>query len=190
MTPRPRRGQQCPKSPRPGAHEVGGRGGPRSVWMEWWAGQERHWGRGGGGWGGAAAGNSEGSVLAVAVFCVMRETDVCSASRVTEELAGAAAVTRSRRRASFCQNTIFPSRGRSRTSLSCTDSWPKGRSTPRRRWEAPWLQAPQRAWPVSLDGLRQSLFSPPAQKGQRPPAKRKPSLPEPLCVGPRPVGPT
>lgn len=51
MTPRPRRGQQCPKSLRPGAHEVGGRGGPRSVWMEWWAGQERHWGRGGGGWG-------------------------------------------------------------------------------------------------------------------------------------------
>lgn len=124
------------------------------------------------------------------VFCVMRETDVCRASRVTEELAGAGAVTRSRRRASFCQNTIFPSRGRSRTSLSCTDSWPKGRPTPRRRWEAPWLQAPRRAWPVSLDGLRQSLFSPPAQKGQRPPAKRKPSLPEPLCVGPRPVGPT
>lgn len=110
MTPRPRRGQQCPKSPRPGAREVGGRGGPRSVWMERWAGQERHWRRGGGGVGGSGCREQRrfGSGRR-SVFCVMRETDVCRASRVTEELAGAGAVTRSRRRASFCQSTIFPS---------------------------------------------------------------------------------
>lgn len=49
---------------------------------------------------------------------------------------------------------------------------------------------PRRAPLGNVMVLCKSLFSPPAQKAQRPLAKRNPSLPEQLCVGPSAVGPT